>query len=230
MTRIGVDGVGAIRPIIKGLAGAVVAVVLCLGTGGCADNSAQTTALLEAENQEYLDANERLKYELAAAVDQRDQAVRRAQAVVDENNKLRTELDEQRARPRTGFEGIKGVSGTTRPGEVVAEVAGDVLFASGSATLRSAAKRTLDRIAHVLNTTYAGHNIRIEGHTDTDPISKSAWKTNDRLSAERAMAVKAYLATKGVDGARIYIGGFGDTRTRATKEASRRVEIVVLAK
>lgn len=115
-------------------------------------------------------------------------------------------------------------------GHMVAEIAGDVLFASGQATVKTDARKQLDRIAKTLNTKYQGATIRIEGHTDWDPINKSRnkWKSNQELSEARAAAVKTYLAGKGVSSSRIMTTGLGDTQRKSTKAASRRVEIIVL--
>ena len=102
----------------------------------------------------------------------------------------------------------------SRGADVVVGVAGDVLFDSGKVDLKNSARQTLDQIASVLNTQYAGRSIRVEGYTDTDPIRKSSWKTNERLSAERAMSVEAYLVSKGIDNGRIYSAAFGPAHPR----------------
>lgn len=116
-------------------------------------------------------------------------------------------------------------------GNMVAEIAGDVLFASGQTTIKSDAKQKLDRIAKSLNGQYSGASIRIEGHTDTDPLvkNKAKWGSNQALSEARADAVKSYLATKGVSSSRIMTTGLGSTQPKSSKAASRRVEIVVLS-
>lgn len=128
----------------------------------------------------------------------------------------------------TGFEGIGGTTVSGRGQDIVVGVAGDVLFDSGKVTLKREAKATLDRIASVISGQYGGQTIRVEGYTDGDPIVKSEWKTNERLSAERAMAVEAYLVSKGVDGDRVYAAAFGSSDQKGSKSASRRVEIVIL--
>ncbi len=121
-----------------------------------------------------------------------------------------------------------GATVTQRGADVVVEVAGDVLFDSGSATLKSDAKRTLDRVAQSLNSGFSGRMIRVEGHTDSDPIKKSKWASNEALSYARADSVKSYLQSRGVPESRLYVAAFGSTKPKATKQASRRVEIVVL--
>lgn len=111
-------------------------------------------------------------------------------------------------------------------GEMVAEIAGEVLFDSGSATLKSTAKRTLDRIAGEIRSQYGGMTIRIEGHTDSDPIRKSKWASNDALSQARAEAVRNYLSQK-LSNNRMTAIGYGSSQPKGSKAASRRVEIVI---
>ena len=129
----------------------------------------------------------------------------------------------------SGFEGIPGVETSVGGGgEIVVAVAGDVLFDSGSVELKSSARRSLDRVASVLKQKYPGKTIRIEGYTDTDPIRKSKWRSNEHLSAERALAVEQYLVKKGVDNNSVYSAAFGPAKAKPTKKDSRRVEIVIL--
>lgn len=111
-------------------------------------------------------------------------------------------------------------------GEMVAEIAGEVLFDSGSAMLKSTAKRTLDRIAGEIRSQYGGMTIRIEGHTDSDPIRKSKWASNDALSQARAEAVRNYLSQK-LSNNRMTAIGYGSSQPKGSKAASRRVEIVI---
>lgn len=115
----------------------------------------------------------------------------------------------------------------TRTGEAEVSIAGSALFDSGKTTIKDTAKRQLDRIARELNSNYRGAAIRIEGHTDSDPIRKSKWASNEALSQARADAVKEYLASKGVSAGRMNSIGYGSSRPKSTKAASRRVEIVV---
>lgn len=200
-----------------------------LALTGCANDKGDLERL-RAENEE-----------LRARAAQLELAIQDSEgryvSVADERARLEAENAELRARlsnqpaassSNTGFEGIGGTSTRMQGGDIVVDVAGDVLFSSGSVTLRTDAKRTLDQIAQVLNSRYAGNEIRVAGHTDNDPIRKSNWKTNERLSAERALAVEAYLAERGVDKDRMHIAGYGPSKPRGTKAQSRRVEIIVL--
>ena len=128
------------------------------------------------------------------------------------------------------------VPGTTTEQNVAAgtmtvRVPGDVLFDAGKATVREQAKGTLDKVAAALKRDYSGKQIRVEGHTDSDPIKLSRWRNNQELSVARADAVKKYLVSKGVDANMVTTQGFGADRPKSNdKAANRRVEIVVLTR
>lgn len=166
-------------------------------------NQARTALeMCERDRSNLLDEIERLKRELAAAP---------AVAV-----------------PSNAFAGIAGIETEQTDTQIKVRVPGDVLFASGSIDLRNESKNTLNQIASVLQREYPNQTIRVEGHTDTDPIRKSSWKDNLELSLERAAAVHRQLQTQGIDPERMYAAGFGQWRPQSTKERSRRVEIVVV--
>jgi len=206
--------------------------VLALGLalGGCANKAKQRAALLEEENVELRMLADQLEDALADAENGRAMSESELRALRAEKQRLEAELARKPdVRTVTGFEGLPGVSTSTRGGEIVVDVAGDVLFDSGKATLRSDSKKTLNQIANVLNSSYGGKMIRIAGHTDSDPIRKSGWKTNERLSSERALAVEEYLASQGVSKDRMYAAAFGPSMPKGSKKQSRRVEIIILS-
>jgi len=135
------------------------------------------------------------------------------------------------AKPVTGFEGINGVDvGMRAGGEIVVNIAGDVLFNSGSSDLRTDAKASLNEVVSVLKSSYGSNEIRVEGYTDSDKLvkTKAKWGTNENLSSARALAVETYLVGKGIDNDRIYSAAFGPSKPKGTKKDSRRVEIVIL--
>lgn len=107
-------------------------------------------------------------------------------------------------------------------------LAGDVSFASGQASLKSEARRELDTIASRLKRDHPGAEIVVEGHTDSDPVRKSKYGSNEALSKARADAVRDYLASKGISRNRIDTVGKGASEPKGSKAASRRVEIVVV--
>lgn len=108
-----------------------------------------------------------------------------------------------------------------------------VLFEPGQATLQSAGLSILDLVtSSLLN---AGHDVAIEGHTDSRPISTSRYPSNWELSTARATSVLRYMLLQGFDPARISASGYADTRPVAANDtpegqaANRRVEIVIVS-
>lgn len=110
-----------------------------------------------------------------------------------------------------------------------------VLFKSGSWVLTTGTKKKLDKLAAILKTKATGDNyIRVDGHTDSDPVNKLKKKgigDNIHLSTMRAMAVRKYLVSKGIKKDRIFVAGFGEHwaiasgKSSAAKSKNRRVEI-----
>jgi chemotaxis protein MotB len=106
-------------------------------------------------------------------------------------------------------------------------------FASASADVTPAAADVLRRVAVVLRPT--PHALRIEGHTDDQPIRTSLYRSNWELSTARASAVVAFLIeSAGLDPARLSAAGYGEHHPRvrndspASRSRNRRVDIVVL--
>lgn len=134
--------------------------------------------------------------------------------------------------PTPGIEGIE-TEYNASTGEMTVRVPGDVLFDSGVATLKNSARSTLDKIAGALKSDYAGKSMRVEGHTDSDPLIKTRaqWTDNRNLSLARALAVTRYLEGKGISGKQIETAGFGEYHPRGNdKSKNRRVEIVVVTR
>lgn len=111
-----------------------------------------------------------------------------------------------------------------------------VLFASGSWTLTSNTKTTLGKLADIMKSKMSDPNVfcRVDGHTDIDPIKALKTKgivDNVHLSAMRAMAVREFLASKGLPKERIFVAGFGEHwpvaagKSSKEKQRNRRVEI-----
>ena len=130
--------------------------------------------------------------------------------------------------------GLEGIDATYDPksGNVTVNLPGDVLFGPGDATLKQSAQATLDKIAAAIKKDYSGKRIFVDGHTDTDPIKRTAdkWKDNFDLSYARAKAVMSYLAGKGISEKQLAVRAFGPNQPKGSKSASRRVEIVVATK
>lgn len=154
-----------------------------------------------------------------------------ARQKLSELERAKRELEERLAR-EIGEKQVK--VGMDDRGRLVITFVAEVLFDSGKADLKPAAKETLDKIAPTLKTTVGDLEIGVEGHTDNQPIRYSGWKSNWELSAARAMSVVRYLVEKhGVEPTRIHGTGYGEFRPVASNDTpqgrakNRRVEIVV---
>lgn len=212
------------RSSIKRVMGCVLAAAVALTAVGC-------TNVKRTDYDAVLGENNELRGQLAAIEGERAMWLDTKGKLEQENAELARALEAMRARGEVGPGGELNVPGATvfqRGSDVVVAVAGDVLFDSGQASVKSGAKRTLDRVAELLSGQFSGHEVRIEGYTDTDPIKKSKWPSNEHLSFERAFAVEKYLVSKGVNGKRMYSAAFGPDKPKGSKQESRRVEIVVL--
>ncbi len=116
-------------------------------------------------------------------------------------------------------------------GLVVRLATDGVLFDSGSAALRDDGLRLLAPIAVSLRR--LPNPVRVEGHTDANPIATSVYPSNWELSGGRAAAVVRRLEAGGLPRGRLEVSGFGDARPIATNDtaagraANRRVDVLV---
>ena len=106
-------------------------------------------------------------------------------------------------------------------------------FPPGNDTVQAGALPTLATIAAELNRT--PNPIRLEGHTDSVPISTERFPTNWHLSSSRAVSMlNLFSARFGIPAERMAVVGFADTAPIASNETpegrarNRRVDIVVL--
>jgi outer membrane protein OmpA-like peptidoglycan-associated protein len=104
----------------------------------------------------------------------------------------------------------------------------DVLFDTGQYSLKPGAREKLAKVAGIL-LAYPGLNIEVGGYTD----NVGGDEMNQKLSENRAGAVKDYLVGQGVGMNSVSAKGFGNTLPVASNENSsgrqenRRVELVV---
>jgi outer membrane protein OmpA-like peptidoglycan-associated protein len=104
----------------------------------------------------------------------------------------------------------------------------DVLFDTGSSTLKPGAREKLAKISGIV-LAHPGLSLQIEGHTD----SVGTDEFNQELSGRRADAVRDYLAQEGVPASSMIAKGFGKTQPVATndtpegRQRNRRVELIV---
>jgi chemotaxis protein MotB len=115
----------------------------------------------------------------------------------------------------------------------------EVLFSKGSADLNSAGEVEMNKLAQALLQleseipTDIAWVLRVDGHTDNDPIQSQTaiFKSNWELSTARALAVVKYLITKGVNPKHLVAAGFGEFQpldpgsTEDAKSQNRRIEL-----
>jgi outer membrane protein OmpA-like peptidoglycan-associated protein len=108
--------------------------------------------------------------------------------------------------------------------------ASGLLFDFDSDVIRGEARENLDELASSLEE-YDGSDLLIVGHTD----GKGTESYNQDLSERRAQAARRYLASRGVDAARIDIRGRGEyepvasNETESGRQLNRRVEVAIYA-
>jgi outer membrane protein OmpA-like peptidoglycan-associated protein len=104
----------------------------------------------------------------------------------------------------------------------------DVLFDTGSHTLKPGAREKLSRISGIL-ASQQGLRMEVEGHTDDVGTDES----NQRLSERRGESVRAYLVQQGITSGTIGTAGMGEgtpvatNGTAAGRQQNRRVELIV---
>jgi chemotaxis protein MotB len=107
-------------------------------------------------------------------------------------------------------------------------------FNSGQAALLPGAAPKIEKIAKILM--QHGLDLRIEGHSDDQPIHTAQFRSNWELSTARAMAVLLLLVNdSGFDPKKISVAGYGqyrpvsDNATPDGRKMNRRVDLVVVA-
>jgi outer membrane protein OmpA-like peptidoglycan-associated protein len=205
-----------------------------------ADAEAQRQAELAAAREAQLKAE-------AAAIKAREEAAKaQAQALAAKEQAARQEAaamaakeqaareDAERARKLAQalraqlLDQLNAVLATRdTPRGLVVTMAG-VLFATGKYNLRPDAQMRLARLAGIV-TSHPGLNLQVEGYTD----NVGSDEFNQKLSEQRAEAVRDFLITQGVDQQTITAKGFGeanlvaDNSTAEGRQQNRRVEIIV---
>jgi chemotaxis protein MotB len=132
----------------------------------------------------------------------------------------------------------KGVNVSSRDREVVFSIESSILFKPGSSELTTQAKESISRVVAIINQKYTNHYVRVEGHTDDQPITrtKDKWQDNWDLAGGRARQVLHYLLQRGIPAKDLGFAGYADQRPLAdgknetARKQNRRVEIVAIPK
>jgi OOP family OmpA-OmpF porin len=109
------------------------------------------------------------------------------------------------------------------------ELPGEIAFESGKSVIKPESEPIIDALKNYLEKTPRVTKLRIEGHTDNVGSPES----NEKLSGERALAIKKALIAKGIKAERLLAVGFGqnkpvaDNATDEGKAKNRRTEFRV---
>jgi len=180
---------------------------------------AEAAARHEAEQRALADAaRAKADAEALTAQEATAEAERLRQQAENDKNQLRQRLLQQ-------FNAVLPTRETPR-GLVVNMQ--DVLFDTGKYDLKAEAREALAKFAGIV-ISHPGLNLQVEGYTD----STGTAELNQKLSEQRANAVRDYLMSQGIDTNTLSAVGYGmnypvaPNNTAAGRKQNRRVELVV---
>jgi chemotaxis protein MotB len=171
--------------------------------------------------------NARLAQDLADAQKAREEKVREVSSTYEQLvDKMKGEI-------------AKGqVTISELQGKLTVNMVDAILFDSGKAEIKPEGLVVLGKVIEILKSV-TDKSIRIEGHTDAQPISGTLaqrYPTNWELSAARAINVARYLQKQAINPATLSAAGFGEFKPVADNDTvegrakNRRIEIVLVPK
>jgi chemotaxis protein MotB len=195
--------------------------------------------------------------ELRAALSEREESLRAAQAA----SKTNATLAEEVLAARAEIEGLQAsirqatnaqtdlekqmraqlesrdVTISELQGRLTVNILDRVLFDSGAAVLKPEGEKVLFKVAQILSQ-YPNRQIQVIGHTDNVPIrgvTQGGFADNWELSAGRAVSALRFLQKRaGVDPKRLAAVGYGefhplaDNASAEGRAKNRRIAVVVL--
>lgn len=191
-----------------------------MNTGSSSDSNEKPTAEDPIQSMKAITPTTTTKSEAQKATEE-----------TEELEKLKKEIDEW-----TQTHGLSKQVETqiARRGLIIRVLTDDVLFDSGSATIKPGADNLLDQVSRLLKTQVT-NPIQVEGNTDNVPVN-GRYPSNWELSTARATEVTRSLIRRGVWAGRLGATGYASehpiasNKTEAGRKRNRRVEIVVLRK
>lgn len=192
----------------------------------------QQVEALEQQKAELLEANRQSRAELedqiAGLEQQKQQLLASSQATESQYNALVRNLTEELEQGQLQVRRYQNM--------LTVDVAEQLFFDSGAASLKASGKDVLQKVAESLKG-YEDKMIRVIGHTDNVPIAKAHQKvypSNWELSVARATTVVRYLQDLGIPPQRLVASGraqyapVADNDTADGRRKNRRIEITLL--
>ncbi|MFT5170631.1 MAG: chemotaxis protein MotB [Candidatus Marinamargulisbacteria bacterium] len=88
-----------------------------------------------------------------------------------------------------------------------------VLFQSGSADIKGALRPVLNEISEAIkDSEYKDYIVKIDGHTDDNPIKTLQYPSNWELSAARATRVVRFMINRGIPKRKLTAAGYSDSQ------------------
>ncbi len=190
----------------------IATIVMSVGVVGCGPSAK------DMKIDELTAENDQLKNEL----DDRDRLLNEALVRENEARGSIDELNQSLARMRADSDKHKGADGwITTPTFDMISIPGEVLFASGKASLSRQGRSAIARLASDIRARYADRDIYVFGHTDNEPIRKSKWKDNWELGAARALSTVQELGKLGVPRNSLIQANCGQYRPKSSNSSKR---------
>ena len=206
------------------------------------DNLRQQRAGLESERNALQEEKARLERDKASL--EQDQAKLRAQNETLDRERMKL-LEASKASQSQYDALVKELSHEVEQGQLqvrqfkdmlTVDVAEQLFFDSGRATLKETGKEVLKRVADAISS-YDDKAIRVVGHTDNVPIKgtlQKVYASNWELSVARATTVVRFLQESGIEPERLIATGraeyapVAENETPEGRQKNRRIEITLI--
>ncbi len=210
-------------------------------------------AALEQRIRDLEESGENLELERSILDEERIRLIDDLEDLRIGNDALRLDLDLERAEREATEADVRDLSGTYAKlieqleqevesgkleiyrleGRLQVRALDQILFDTGSTVIKAEGRAVLARVAEQIRK-LGGHRVRIEGHTDSVPISTARFSSNWELSASRAAGVARFFVEQGLDPGRLTAAGLGEFHpiapndSRKGRARNRRIEIVLV--
>ena len=197
------------------------------GVAAAQRRAAEAEAAFTATQEQLRQQAEQQLRQKESNLEQAQQQLNQAQNQISQQRRALTEAEQRAAAAIASLERIASIK--QDPRGTIITLSGQVLFATGKSELLPVARQRLNEVAEALKSQDVKKKIIVEGHTDAVGSDES----NQRLSQQRAEAVRRYLISQGVSAERLQAVGKGEKEPVADDTSpegranNRRVEIIV---
>jgi chemotaxis protein MotB len=189
-----------------------------------------------AEAQKRADELTKLLQGTAADKDKLDNLLKATNSQLEELGKQKAAADARAATYQALTDRLRSMIAAGKlsvkisKGGMLISLPNDVLFDSGSATLKKAGQDAIAQVAQAL-VGFTDRQFLVAGHTDDQPIHSKRFPSNWELSTERAVTVTRFLVDKGMNPASLGAVGYGEfdpllpNDSEEHRAQNRRIEI-----